>query len=155
MEIKEIFKRRLEGDALTNALGVVDYLTGKGLTPKKEWDSGFRFVKNGKSPCLVVLTKNAQDTEDWFICDIPVASEPEWGSLSDDLKEFILANMKICSVHEGNPCGCGSEPGVSKNIFGKTYDNVCTSEIQLVFPKPAVLDKFKEIIEWWLINIGA
>ena len=154
MEIKEILTRRLEGEALANVLGFVDYLLGKGLTLKKEWDSGFRFVKNDKSPCLIVLTKNPQNIEDWFICDIPVASEPEWDSLNDDLKEFIISNIKTCNVHEGSPCGCGSEPGVSKNIFGKVYNNVCTSEIQLIFPKPDVLDKFKEIIEWWIVNIG-
>ena len=155
MEIKEVLKNRLEGETLANALGFVDYLLEKGLTPVKEWDSGFRFVKNDKSPCLVVLLENEQGAGDWFICDLPVAAEPEWNLLCDDLKKFITANMKICSVHEGKPCGCGSEPGVSKKIFGKAYDNVCTSEIQFVFPKPEILDKLKEVIEWWLVNIAA
>ena len=155
MEIKDVLKNRLEGETLANALGFVEYLIEKGLTSKKEWDDGFRFIKNDKSPCLIVLTKNPQNTGDWFICDIADYSNPEWDSLSDDLKEFILGNIKICSVHEGNSCGCGSEPGISMNIFEKDYNNLCTSPIQLIFPTSDVLDKFKEYVEWWILNVGA
>jgi len=153
MEIKDTLRNNLKGEALTNALGFVEYLTEKGLTPNMEWNNGVRFIKNDKSPCLVVF--NMQNNGEWFICDVPVASEPEWDSLSDDLKKFILANVKVCDVHQGNPCGCGSEPGVSKNIFGKDYNNVCTSEIQFHNPDSDVLGKFKEIIDWWVMNVGA
>ena len=152
MEIKDVLKNNLKGEALTNALGFVDYLTEKGLTPKKEWASGFRFIKNDKSPCLVVLMNNG---EGWFICDVPVAREPEWDSLEIDLKEFLLSHIKTCTVHEGGNCGCGNEPGVSSKIFGDVYDNVCTSEIQLINPDSTVLDKFKEVVEWWTSNTGA
>jgi len=154
MEIKDVFKNRLEGETLTTALGFIDYLIDKGITPKKEWDNGFRFILNEKSPCLVVLTKNAKNIDDWFICDVADYSNPEWDSLNDDLKKFILANIKICSVYEGDSCGCGSEPGISMNIFGKEYHNLCTSPIQLIFPQSDVLDKFKEYVEWWIINIA-
>ena len=154
MEIKDVLKNRLKGETLSNALGFVDYLIEKGLTPRKEWGDGFRFIKNDKSPCLVVLINLGENGEDWFICDVADYSNPEWDSLSDELKEFFLANIKICSVHEGNSCGCGSEPGISMSIFGKDYSNLCTSPIQLIFPKSDVLDKFKEYIEWWIINVG-
>jgi len=147
MEIKDALKNNLKGEALTNALSFTDYLIEKGLTPNKEWSKGFRFVKNGKSPCLLVLSDTG-----WFICDIPVVFEPEWNLLSDNLKEFIIAHIKTCSVHQGEACGCGSEPGVTKSIFGKLYNNVCTSEIQLVNPSSDVLDVFKEVIEWWVVN---
>ena len=151
MEIKDVLKSNLEGETLTDALSFTDYLIEKGLTPMKEWSMGFRFVKNEKSPCLLVLTGN----KDWFLCDFPVVNEAEWGLIGDDLKEFILANVKTCSVYQGNACGCGSEPGVSKHIFGKNYDNVCTSEIQFNNPCSNVLDKLREVIDWWVINIGA
>jgi len=154
MEIKDALRNNLEGERLANALDFVDYLIEKGLTPKMEWDNGVRFVKNEKSPCMVVFFKNAQNNGEWFICDVPVVSEPEWHLLSDDLKAFIVANIKICNVHQGNPCGCGSEPGVSKHIFGKDYTNLCTSEIQFINPEVNVLDQLKEIIEWWLINVA-
>ncbi|MCL2427308.1 MAG: hypothetical protein FWD05_13345 [Oscillospiraceae bacterium] len=149
MEIKDVLEKNLKDKALSSALEIVDYLTEKGLVPIKEWATGFRFVKNEKSPCLMVINNG-----NWFLCDVPVVSEPEWGSLSNDLKAFIVANIKICNVHQGNPCGCGSEPGTTKTIFGKEYNNVCTSEIQFFNFTPAVLDKIKELIEWWLINIG-
>lgn len=147
MEFKNAIRNNLKDEALENALGLVDYLTQKGLTPKMEWNSGCRFGKNGKSLCLVFMIG---EDNGWVICDLPVTSEPEWDLLSTDLKEFIIANIKICSVHEGNSCGCGNEPGASKNIFGKVYDNICTSEIQIVNPNTDVLDKFKEIVEWWV-----
>ena len=152
MEIKDALRNNLKGDALANALGFADYLTEKGLTPVMEWDNGFRFVKNEKSPCLIVF--NMHDNGEWFICDVPVVNEPEWNSLNDDLKDFILANVKICSVHQGNSCGCDSEPGLSKNIFGKDFNNVCTSEIQIHNPGSDVLGKLKEVIDWWIINVA-
>ncbi|MCL2571934.1 MAG: hypothetical protein FWE11_05985 [Defluviitaleaceae bacterium] len=152
MEIKDALKSNLKGEALTNALDFVDYLIARGLSPNMEWENGCRFVINEKSPCLVVF--NMQDDGEWFICDVPVVSEPEWNSLSNDLKELIIANIKICSVHKGEPCGCGSEPGASKNIFGKDYSNVCISEIQFHNPTPDILSKLKEIVEWWTVNVG-
>ena len=150
MEIKDTLRNNLKGEALINALDFTSFLTEKGLAPKQEWSNGVRFIKNQKSPCLVVFNMN--DSGEWFICDVPVVSEPEWNSLSNDLKEFIIANIKICRVYHGEACGCGSEPGVTKSIFGKLYNNVCTSEIQLVNPSSDVLDVFKEVIEWWVVN---
>jgi len=152
MEIKNTLRNNLKDEALKNALGIVDYLTEKGLTCNKEWAAGFRFVKNDKSPCLLVLTNHDAG---WFLCDVPVVNEPEWDSLNSEMKEFILSHIKTCNVHEGNKCGCGSEPGVSSNIFGKVYNNLCTSQIQIINPSSDTLDKFKEVIEWWLINIGS
>ncbi|MCL2405659.1 MAG: hypothetical protein FWC92_08955 [Defluviitaleaceae bacterium] len=152
MEIKETLMNNLKDESLENALVFVDYLIDKGLTCKKEWAAGFRFIKNDKSPCLIVLTHNK---DGWFICDMPVVHEPEWANLSDELKAFLLEHIKICNVHLGNKCGCGSEPGISSNIFGKVYENVCTAEIQLINPDPTVLDKFKQVIDWWVVNVGA
>jgi len=154
MEFKDAIRNNLKGEALANALDLVEYLTEKGLIPSMEWDTGCRFIKNEKSPCLVFMI-GEENGGGWVICDLPVVSEPEWNLLSDDLKEFIIANIKICSVHQGGSCGCGNEPGTSKNVFGKAYDNVCTSEIQIVNPDIATLDRFKKIIEWWIVNIGA
>ena len=146
MEISDVFKNNLKGEMLSNALDLVEFLIGKGLSPVQEWDHGVRFVKNEKSPCLIFVIA---ESSEWVICDLPVATEPEWNSLRDDLQEFITSNIKICSVHEGNSCGCGSEPGMDKTIFGKSYSNVCTSEIQIVNPCAYDLGKFKEIVEWW------
>jgi len=151
MKIKDALRNNLKGEALTNALHFVEFLTERGLTPNMEWDNGVRFIKNEKSPCLVVF--NMQDNGEWFICDMPVVSEPEWDSLSNDLKNFIIANIKICSVHQGESCGCGSEPGTNKSIFGKDYSNVCTSEIQFHNPTPDDLEKLKEIVEWWIMSV--
>ena len=147
MDIKDALKNNLKGDALENALGFAYYLIEKGLEPVMEWDKGCRFVKNGRSPCLFVF--NMQNNGEWFICDMPVTVEPEWEQLCDSLKEFILSNIKVCSVHVGEPCGCGSEPGVSKVVFGKGYDNLCTAEIQFINPDAGVLKKLKEVVEWW------
>jgi hypothetical protein len=152
MELKDTLRNNLKGEALTNALGFADYLAEKGLTPKKEWAMGFRFIKNDKSPCLIVLLQNG---EGWFICDIPAAYEPEWDSLNDDLKAFLVSHIKTCTVHEGGKCGCGSEPGIKSKIFGIEYDNTCTSQIQLINPDAVVLDRFKEVVEWWVEEVGA
>jgi hypothetical protein len=150
MEIKDVFRQKLDGEKLNNALGFIDYLTAKGLIPNFEWENGVRFIKNDKSPCLVFVIP---ESNEWVICDLPVASESEWNSLNNELKNLINQNIKICTVHEGGSCGCGSEPGLTKEIFGKVYNNVCSSEIQFVNPGTDVLDKLKNIINWWTINV--
>jgi len=152
MEFKELIRNNLEGEDLINALDLVDYLVDKGINPKKEWEFGYRFIKNGKSPCMIFMI-GKDHGGGWVICDLPVVTEPEWNLINDDLKEFIISNIKTCSVHMGNPCGCGSEPGTSKTIFDKLHNNVCTSEIQIVSPDLEELKKFKEIIEWWLTDV--
>ena len=152
-EAKDVLSKNLKDKVLENALDIVDYLDMKGLIPVLEWDNGIRFVKNERSPCLLVF--NWDNKGEWFICDLPVGSEPDWNTINDDLKNLIIENIKICNVHQGNPCGCGSEPGVIKTIFGKEYTNVCTSEIQLVNPEPNILEKYKKIIDWWVLNISA
>ena len=151
MEIKDALISKLEGEALELATGFVDYLTSKGLTAQREWGDGYRFVMNERSPCLLVFLP--QDNG-WFVCDLPVATEPEWAAISEDLQEFIVSHIKTCNVHEGNPCGCGSEPGLTKTIFGKSYQSICTSEIQLVYPTAEVLAKLLQVMDWWLANIG-
>ena len=153
MEIKDAMRNILEGDVLTNALSFVDFVTEKGLNLKQEWDKGFRVVKNNKSLCMIILSENNQNVGEWLIWEIPVASEPGWDSINNDLKDFIIANIKICDSNQGK--GCGSDPGSTKNIFGKSYDNVCTSELQFINPGTDVLDKFKEVVEWWITNIAA
>jgi len=155
MEIKNTLTNHLKGEALSNALATVDYLIDKGLTPQAEWTHGFRFVKNGKSPCLLVIIDHSKKEDgEWFLCDTPVVNEPEWGNLPAHLKDFVIANIKTCNVHEGNPCGCGSEPGLTKNIFGKVYDNICTSEIQFVNPTAVMLETFRALVDWWDVNIA-
>ncbi|MCL2406339.1 MAG: hypothetical protein FWC95_00265 [Defluviitaleaceae bacterium] len=149
MKIVEALKNNLDGEELKNALSFVDYMVSNGFTPKMEWDNGCRFVKDGKSPCLLV---NIQGDGEWFLCDVPVITEPEWNLLENSLKQFIVENIKVCSVHKGDKCSCGNEPGTTKKIFGKYYDNVCSSEIQFINPTSDVLDRFREIVEWWLTN---
>jgi len=155
MEIKNTLQNHLKGQTLTNALDIVDYMIGKGLTPQTEWSHGFRFVKNDKSPCLLfIIDSTNEENGEWVMCDVPVVNEAGWDALPDDLKDFVRANIKTCNVYEGNPCGCGSEPGATKTIFGKAYDNVCTSEIQFVNPDAAMLDMYKKLIDWWATNIA-
>jgi len=155
MTIHDAIKTYLQDEAQTRATKLADYLMEIGLTPKMEWSHGFRFVKNDKSPCLLFFIVSDNAAGEWVLCDLPVVNEPEWQTLGDDHKAFILAHLKVCGIHDGShPCGCGSEPGATKVIFGKSYDNICTSEIQLPNPDEGMLDTFKQLIDWWVVQIG-
>ena len=92
MDIKAALNNNLKGEALKNALNITEFMQSNGLTAEMEWDNGFRFMKNGKSPCLIVF--NMGDDGQWFLCDLPVANEPEWKMLSSDLKEYIKTKIK-------------------------------------------------------------
>jgi len=155
MEVKNVLSKHLKNETLANALDIVDFMTDKGLEPTTEWSHGFRFVKNGISPCLLFIIDGTNNEDgEWVMCDLPVTNEADYDAMPDDLKDIVRANIKLCNVYEGNPCGCGSEPGLTKTIFGKAYENVCTSEIQFVNPTADMINDYKRVIEWWDENIA-
>jgi len=153
LTIEDKLKESLNGDTLKNALDFVAYLREIGMTTLDDKD-GNRFYYKGELMCIIIFWKDdANPSGLWIICDAPVSGH-EGFPTDESLEEFARANVKICGVFDGShPCGCGSEPGKSITVFGKDYDNVCTSELQFYSPDTETLEKVKKLMELWIYKI--
>ena len=153
LKIENKLKESLIGEALKNALDFVSYLRSIGMTTNED-EEGNRFYYKGEIMSIIICWKDdANPSGLWFICDAPV-SEHEGFPIEECLKEFAWSNVKTCNVFEGNPCGCGSEPGKSITVFGKDYTNICTSELQFFNPNAEALVKIKKLMDMWIYKIN-
>ena len=146
-KIGDKFKKVLNGDKLKAAQDFIACLFNIGMTPMNDEDGNIRFGYKGQLTCIIIYWDDC-----WFICDAP-ASDYEGYRINDDLKEFAWAHVKTCNVFEGNPCGCGSEPGKNFTVFGKDYKNICTSELQFFDPDAKTLKNVKKLMDLWICKI--
>jgi len=78
--------------------------------------------------------------------------------ISEELKEFVWANISICTycgeelpdgvTIQSNPCRQGDNI-----IFGKKFDNLCNCPIRFTNPDTKTLEKVKELVEAWKLCI--
>ena len=69
--------------------------------------------------------------------------------ISDELREFVWDNVRICSK-----CGCPDMPrGGNKIILGKEFEDTCECDIWFVNPDAETLILFKKFVELTKHNI--
>ena len=141
---KEI-TNKLSGDMQKNALDFVAFLRGLGMTNHAEHTSAFEL--GGEWVCILIINDGG-----WMLFDNPLTSKYDDFPADEDLKEFAWAHVNICTSCGGSS-GCGSQPGRTKIIFGKQFDNVCTSEVAFFDPDAGTLQKVMQMIEIWTKNV--
>jgi len=148
-ELEDAITSSLEGDMQKNALDFVAYLKASGMTPNEEHSSAFMY--SGKWVCILCIIP-IDGKPNWVIFDNPLCGRDVDISVEEDLKEFAWKHVNICTSCGGS-CGCGSQPGVRKTIFGKEFENVCTSEVAFWNPDAEALKKVMRLIEIWKNHI--
>jgi hypothetical protein len=145
--IESNLKENLNGDALTNAMDFVNYLKNMGMTA----DDGARFCYKGELMCIIITFKDAKNPLGaWFICDCPIY-EHDGFPIDESIKSFTQANIQKC---KGDICGCDhKERGATKVVFGKEYDNLCSSEVMFNNPDAEALEKIKVLMELWKFKL--
>jgi hypothetical protein len=70
------------------------------------------------------------------------------GSADDDLKETTWAHVRICEHFSsgGKQCGCGSQPGFDRTIFGKKHKNLCFAHLEFMNPDAKTLESIKKLM---------
>ena len=63
------------------------------------------------------------------------------GSADEALKETAWAHVRACEQ-----CGCGSQPGSSKIIFGKKFEHLCFSHLEFLSPDAETLEDIKNLL---------
>jgi len=146
---------KLSGDMQKNALDFVAYMRAAGMTSNTEHSNAFMY--RDEWVCIVCIYPDDNGIG-WTIFDNPLCGRKHADfPVDEDLKEFARAHVNICGhfASEGKVCGCGSQPGSRKTIFGKEYDNVCTSEVAFRNPNGEVLEKIKQLIEAWRLCVDS
>ena len=133
---------KLEGDMQKNALDFVAYMRAAGM--KNPTDMPNAFLYNGKWVNILII-----DNGGWTIYDNPLTKHYNDFPVDEELKMFAWENVHICATGH-----CDSSPGVRKTIFGKEYENVCTSEVAFRDPNAYTLSKVKQMLDIWLVNGG-
>jgi hypothetical protein len=133
---------KLDGDMQKNALDFVAYMRTAGMT--NHADMANAFLYDDKWVCILII-----DNGGWTIYDNPLTKHYDDFPIDEDLKKFAWANVHICATGH-----CDSSPGVRKTIFGKEYENVCTSEVAFRNPNAETLQKITQMIDIWLAAGG-
>jgi len=133
---------KLSGDMQKNALDFVAFLRELGMTNHAEHTSAFEY--NNEWVCILIINDGG-----WMLFDNPLTSKFDDFPVDEKLKEFAWAHVNICTSCGGSS-GCGSQPGRTKTIFGKKFENVCTSEVAFFDPDAGTLHKVMQLIEIWM-----
>ena len=147
--IENMLKDNLSGDLLANALDLVDYLKKNGMTNGTDGDT--RFYYKGELMCIFITFKNEHNPSGGLmIFDCPLTGHEEF-PLNEDIQEFVRAHVNKCGSCGGN---CGHEQrGATKVIFGKEYDNLCSSEVAFFDPDAEAIEKIKKLMGLWKYKI--
>jgi len=154
--IEDVIRETLIGDEQKNALDFVSYLRVNEIEipPNKPggdfWNAGYK----GRGICVINLPAVYDDHNgfDTFINDLPHA----WDNLSDGgkgdgvagfpvherTKEIIWANVRPHDLTCHGKCS----PGSTKMIFGKKFDNLCSSFLGIYSPDAETVDCMKKIV---------
>lgn len=139
-QLENAFKNVLNGDTLKNALIFAEFLEANDMTAREAYGE---ITYKGKSVCYMYLDKTQQMPGPWTIwtegdysrerVDVPIDSRT---------KEIAWANVNICAN-----CGCGSQPGKRKTIFGREFDNVCNAGMAFYVPDAETIECVKKLLE--------
>ena len=149
--IEDVIIRKLSGDMQENALDFVAFMKANAM--KSDASHSSAFVYGDKWVCIIVVDDCMDGTMGWTIYDNPLCGRYEalTVEVDEDLQAFAQANVHLCGhfLSGGEHCGCGNQPGKQVSIFGKAFDNVCTSEVAFRNPDAEALEKIKRLIEIW------
>jgi len=140
MQIDNIIKEKLTGEAQKNALGFVGFLRAKGVMLNDSDNYFWNAEYKGEGLCVInIAVYDDHASFDTFINDLPNS----WNPVDERTKEIIWAN-----VRPHNPtCHGKCSPGSSRVILGKQFDNLCSSALGFYGPDAETVDCMKKIID--------
>ena len=149
--IEDKLKDTLSGDLLTNALDLVDYLKKNEMSNGTE-PGDTRFYYKGELMCILIFFKdeNHPSGGGLMIFDCPLTEHEDF-SIDKSVKEFVWDNIHNCGSCGGS---CDhKERGATKVVFGKEYENLCSSEIAFFDPDAEAIVKIKKLMDLWKFKI--
>jgi len=151
LKIEDDLAATLTGDRLKNAQQFIAFMKENGMTLHQEHSTAFEY--NGEWVCIII-TMPIGGEPGWVIFDNPLTSKFDDFPVDEHLKGFAWEHVNICTTCGGSS-GCGSQPGRDKIIFGKEFNNVCTSEVAFWNPDGDALSKIMQMISIWKKSVDA
>jgi hypothetical protein len=153
LKIEDDLTAALSGDTLKNALDYVAYLKAGGILPETPDSNVFGYPDGFVCVLCVFPVENVpgwtifMGNYDCALC----GSEYQDYPVDESLKEFAWAHIHSCVnfTSNGKWCGCGFQPGRRIKLFGKMFDNVCTSILDIRNPDGETLASAKKLSDMW------
>ena len=160
--IENAITEMLKGEEQKIALDYVSFMSANEMPP--EWSNGVWICCYKNKPvCVMFINGDESIPGPWTIWhsgydpkydpeEIPEGEDGDKVGLIDlsvdeRLKETAWTHINIC----GN-CGCGRQPGRHTTVFGKEFDNVCTSTLAFTNPDAVTIEYVKQLAE--LMKLG-
>jgi len=142
--IEKAINDHFKGEAQKNAQDFIVYLKANDVV-FHESDNYFWHPKY-KGKDLFTLNVEVNDDRasfDAFVNLLPREWENETLPIDKRTKEIIWNNVRPCEI-----AGCGDcSPGISKNIFGKVFNNLCGSFLGIYDPDAETYNCLKKIFD--------
>ncbi|MCL2407347.1 MAG: hypothetical protein FWC95_05405 [Defluviitaleaceae bacterium] len=146
-KVKNEIEKILDGDNLKYALDFISYMTEIGMVLEMDYHPTFTY--RGEWVCLLVYPKAGTEPPYFGICSWPGeldVIESNNFLIEENLKIYAQENVKICFNCGG--CKESNYPGpLTKNIFGKKYDNVCCNAFHFFNLDCEEIENAKKLME--------
>ena len=151
--IEDVINDVLEGDSKKNALNFANYLRANEI-PLDESDCYWEVKLNGKCMCFILIIDSDDAPGPWTVwsdqepgtwstwSDKDEIKEYEDSTVDKHIKEIAWSHVNFCTN-----CGSGCNPGRSKTILGKNFDNVCKSTMAFTDPDAEALECLKKMLD--------
>ena len=139
MRIEDVINDSFTGDKQKNFLDFVAYAAENEM-PLEYGDNNFWNFELG---CINIEVSEEGAGFDVFISHDAFPDLP----LNQREKEILWGHLRYCEDAETpGSCGCKHSPGSSKIIFGRKFDNLCSSW-GIYSPDAETLDCMKRIVD--------
>ena len=148
LTIENVIRELLTDDAQSNALDFVRYAAANQMTVEGEapcWNINYK----AKNVCVLFVSGDKNTPGPWTIwSEDSDYNELEGFPIDQQTKEAAWAHANFCSHFKsgGTDCGCGNQPGTTKTIFGKQFDNLCTATLMFTNPNAQILQCIKNLV---------
>lgn len=151
--IEDVINDILKGDTKKNALDFAAYLRKKEI-PLEESENYWEVKYKDKCVCFILIINSDDAPGPWTIwSDQEPGTWSKWSSegeiseyedfsVDKHTKEIAWANINFCAN-----CGNGCNPGRSKTILGKRFNNVCSSAMAFTNPDADALECAKKMVD--------
>jgi len=142
--IEKAINDHLKGEAQKNAHDFIAYLKANDVVFHESDNFFWHPTYKGKD----LFTLNVEVNDDGASFDalinlLPSQWENEKFPIEERTKEIIWKNVRPCEI-----AGCGDcSPGISKNIFGKVFNNLCGCFLGIYDPDAETYNCLKKMFD--------
>ena len=129
----------LNGESKSNALDFIAFLNTNELIVG---ENNSEVSYNGENVCYIHIDGSDQIPGPWTVwSDDSSVYEQEVASIDKQVKELAWEHANVCEN-----CGGNCSPGMRKIIFGKTFDNICSSTFMFTNPDAKTIECLKNLL---------